>query len=78
MDVRVSFCPFVRTCVVRPSVYNSFPDDNLSKHQWILTELGLCVDIIEIWFAITNGQNLSNLTELSAHHTSIFWFPDDS
>ena len=26
----------------------SFPDDNLSKHQWILTKLGMCIDIVEI------------------------------
>ena len=21
-----------------------FPDDNLSKHQWIFTKLGMCID----------------------------------
>ena len=39
LDVRVS---------VRPSVRFSFPDDNLSKHQWIFTKLGTCIDIVEI------------------------------
>ena len=34
----------------------SFPDDNLSKHQWIFTELGMCIDIVEVWFGIANGQ----------------------
>ena len=34
----------------------SFPDDNLSKHQWIFTKLGMCIDILEIWFGIANGQ----------------------
>ena len=34
----------------------SFPDDNLSKHQWIFTKLGMCIDIVEIWFGIANGQ----------------------
>ena len=33
----------------------SFPDDNLSK-QWIFTKLGMCIDIVEIWFGIANGQ----------------------
>ena len=33
-----------------------FPDDNLSKHQWIFTKLGTCIDIVEIWFGIANGQ----------------------
>ena len=26
----------------------SFQDDNLSKHQWIFTKLGMCIDIVEI------------------------------
>ena len=44
----------------------SFPDDNLSKHQWIFTKLGVCIDIKEIWFGIANGQISSMFTELSA------------
>ena len=44
---------------VRPSVRFSFPDDNLSKRQWIFTKLGMCIDIVEIWFGIANGQILS-------------------
>ena len=38
----------------------SFPDDNLSKRQWIFTKLGMCIDIVEIWIGIANGQILSN------------------
>ena len=38
------------------SVRFSFPDDNLSKHQWIFTKLGMCIDVVEIWFGIANGQ----------------------
>ena len=45
-----------RPSVVRPSVRFSFPDDNLSKPQWIFTKLG----IVEIWFGIANGQMSSN------------------
>ena len=33
-----------------------FLDDNLSKHQWILTKLGMCIDIVKCWFGIANGQ----------------------
>ena len=44
-------CPSVRT-----SAHFSFPDDNFSKHQWIFTKLGLCIDIVEIWFEIAYGQ----------------------
>ena len=36
-------------------------DDNLSKHQWIFTKLGLCFNVVEIWFGIANRQILSNL-----------------
>ena len=44
------------TFVVCPSVF-SFPDDYLSKHQWIFfTKLGMCIDILKIWFGIVNGQ----------------------
>ena len=43
LDVRVS---------VRQSVRFSFPDDNLSKHQWIFTKLGMCIDVVKIWFGI--------------------------
>ena len=38
----------------------SFPDDNLSKHQWIFTKLGICIDIMEMYFGIANGQISSN------------------
>ena len=41
-------------CRTRPFVL--FPDDNLSKSQGILTKLGLCIDMKEIWFHIANGQ----------------------
>ena len=47
LEVRVS---------IRLSVCYSFPDDNLSKHQWIFTKLGMCIDIVDIWFGIANGQ----------------------
>ena len=33
-----------------------FSDDYLSKCQGILTKLGICIDIKEIWFAIANER----------------------
>ena len=27
-----------------------------SKCQWIFTKLGMCIDIVEIWFGIASGQ----------------------
>ena len=64
LDVRVPVCPCVCLSVrpsvgctsIHPSVCISLPDDNLSKHQWISTWLGMCIDIEEIWFGIANGQ----------------------
>ena len=64
LDVRVSVCPSVRLSIrqsyARPSIRISFPDDNLSKHQWIFTKLGMYIDIVEIWFGIANRQISSN------------------
>ena len=63
-----------RPCVC-PSVRFSFPDDNLSKHQWTFTKLGMCIDIVEIWFGIANGQTF---TEFTAQDTPMFSFLDDN
>ena len=43
----------------------SFPDDNLSKYQGILTKLGSCIDMKEIWFGIAHQC----LTKFSARDT---------
>ena len=53
-------CPYVRQSYVHPAIHFLFPDDNLSKHQWVFTKLGMCIDIMEIWFGIANGQISSN------------------
>ena len=34
----------------------SFQDDNLSKYQWIVTKLGVCIVVVEFWFGIALGQ----------------------
>ena len=31
----------------------------ISKYQWIFTKLGVCIDIVKIWFGIADGQILS-------------------
>ena len=33
-------------------------DDKFSKYRyyWIFTKPGMCIDIVEIWFGIANGQ----------------------
>ena len=67
--VRESVCP----SVVRPSICFLFPDDNLSKHQWIFTKLGMCIDIVEIWYEIANGQ-ISSIFDgvICPRHAHIF------
>ena len=54
-----SECLSVRLSYVRSSARISFPNDNLSKHKWRFTKLGMCIDIVEIWFDIAYGQILS-------------------
>ena len=67
----------VRPSVVRPSVRFSFPDDNLSNHQWIFTKLGMCIDIVEIWFGIANEQISSYFDDLPETRP-YFRFPEDN
>ena len=52
------FCQILKEFSVRDMPIFSFPDDNLSKRQWIFTKLGTCtyIDMKEIWFGIANGQ----------------------
>ena len=57
----------------------SFLDDNLSKCLWIFTKLDMCIDTVEIWFGIANGQTSSNFDGfICPRHTHIFYFPDDN
>ena len=58
-----------------PSIRFLFPDGNLSKHQWILTKLGMCIDIVEIWFWIANGQ-IASIFDGYLPETPIFSFLD--
>ena len=69
VSVHLSFHP----SAISPSVHFSFPDDNLRKHQWIFTKLGMCIDIVEIWFGIAYGQILSNFYRvICPRHAHIF------
>ena len=54
------FCQFLTEFSARDASVFSFPDDNLSKYQRIFSKLGMCVDIVDIWFGIANGQVSSN------------------
>ena len=62
-----------RPSVSRMSVHFSFPDDDLSKLQCIFTNLDMCIDIVDIWFGITNGQISSNFYGvICPRHAHIF------
>ena len=45
----LSVCLSDHPSVICPSVF-LFADNNLSKCQWIFNKLGVCTDIVEIWF----------------------------
>ena len=70
------FCQFLTELSARDTPIFSFPDDNLSKHQWIFTKLDMCIHIVEIWFGIAMRKFQQFLMELSARDTPIFSFPD--
>ena len=56
---------------IRLSVF-SFPDDNLSKCQWIFIKLGMCIDIVKIFLG---GLLMGKFCQfLTACHTSLFAF----
>ena len=63
----------VRLSIIHLSVRFSFPDDNLSKYQWIFTKSGVCIDILEIWYGIANGQISSNFDGVICRIFVSFW-----
>ena len=50
------FCQILTEFSARDTPIFSFPGDNLSKYQGILTKLGTCIDMKEIRLGITFGQ----------------------
>ena len=42
------FCRFLMELPAQDMPTFSFPDNNLSKYQWISAKLGMCIDIVEI------------------------------
>ena len=54
---------------VHPSIF-LFPDDNLSKYQLSFTKFGMCIDIVEIWFGIANGQ-VTSVFETPLHDSGV-------
>ena len=51
----------------------SFPDDNFSKYEGILTKLSIYIYIEEVWFGVANGQISSNFYRvICPRHAHIF------
>ena len=67
------FCQFLTDLSARDTPIFSFPDDNLSKHQWIFIKLGMYIDFVEICFGIANGQ-ISSIFDgvICPRHAHIF------
>ena len=67
------FRQFLPDLSARHTPIFSFPDDNLSKRQRIFTKLGMCIDIVEIWFGIANGH-ISSIFDggICPRHAHIF------
>ena len=49
-------CPSACPSVCCQSIHILFLDSNLSKYGQIFTKLVMCIDNVEIWFGIANGQ----------------------
>ena len=72
------FCQFLTELSARDGSVFSFPNDNLSKCQWIFTKLSVCIDIVDICLGLLMGKFRQYLTELSARDMSVFLFLDDN
>ena len=72
------FRQFLTELSARDTPIFSFPDDNLSKQQWIYTKIAICIDIKEIWFGVANGQISSNFYGVICPRHAHISFPDDN
>ena len=81
-DIHVSVHPSIVPCVclsvnrlsVRQSIHIWFPDDILSKHQWIFSKLDMCISGL----GLLMGKFHQILIEFSARDIPIFSFPEDN
>ena len=53
------FCQFLTELSAQDTSVFSFLGDNFTKYQWIFTQLGVCIGIIDIYFGIANGRIFS-------------------
>ena len=50
------FCQFLTEQSAHDMSVFSFPDNKFNKYRWIFMKLGMCLDVVQIWFGIANGQ----------------------
>ena len=71
--------PAVRLSYVFPSVCPPLCHfQMINKCQWIFTKLGLCIDIVKIWFGIFNGQISSIFDRVICLPLLYVLFPDNN
>ena len=58
------FRQFLTALFARDMLIFSFPDENLSKHQWIFTKLGMCTELWRSGLGLLMGKFHQFLTEL--------------
>ena len=55
---------------------SDFLDENLSKYHLIFSKLGMCIDVVEIWFGIVHI--LSIFDSYQPRKQPYFRFSDDN
>ena len=68
------FCQFLTELSAHNMSKFSFPDYSFNKCQWIFTKLGVCIDIVKIWFGIADGQ----ISSIFDSYVSVFALLDDN
>ena len=71
-------CPAICHMYLHLSISISFLDNNLHNYQWSFTKFGICIDIVEIWFGIVNGQILSVFDRVICPPCVCILFPDNN
>ena len=54
----------------------SFPDDNLSKKQGLLTKIAICIDIIKIWLGLLSSIDIIKIWFRIVICPSVIFFLD--
>ena len=72
------FCQILTELSANDTSVFSFPDDNFSKYQWIFTKLGMCIDVVETWYGIADGQiPLIFVSVICTRHVRISFLDDN-